>query len=36
MFVSVFWSGVLPTGLFVTAAALAMNYWSDKYALISK
>lgn len=27
MFVSVFWSGVLPTGLFVTSIALMINYW---------
>jgi hypothetical protein len=27
MFVSVFWGGLLPTGFFVTAFALAINYW---------
>lgn len=27
MFVSVFWSGILPTGFFVTALALFINYW---------
>jgi hypothetical protein len=33
IFVSSFWSAVLPAGLFVTSAALAVNYFADRYAL---
>ena len=35
IFVSIFWSTALPTGLFVTSIALMVNYWSDKYALFN-
>ena len=35
VFVSLFWSAILPNGLFVTSLALLVHYWSDKYALFN-
>lgn len=34
MVVGLFYSAIVPTGLFVTAAAMIMLYWVDKYSLL--
>lgn len=32
--VGLFYSAIVPTGLFITAAAMIMLYWVDKYSLL--
>lgn len=32
--VGLFYSAIVPTGLFITAGAMTMLYWVDKYSLL--
>jgi len=34
LFVSLFYSALLPQGLFITVLAMALSYWVDKYCLL--